>query len=120
MPIREDHILPHLAALAILLRGDDQALPDGTMQVTAPGEAAGLIDQLRTAGIIVTYEPDTRTIRTSDSAAVTIGRTADTRTDTRTTTQERRNRKAAKAPIAAGGRAWVTFPPARKRAVMEF
>jgi hypothetical protein len=35
--------------------------------------AAGLIDQLRTAGIIVTYDPDTRTIRTSDSAAVAIG-----------------------------------------------
>jgi len=28
---------------------------------------------LRTAGIIVTYDPDTRTIRTSDSAAITIG-----------------------------------------------
>ena len=71
--IREDQILPHLAALAILLSGDDQALPDGTMQITAPGQAAGLIDQLRTAGIILTYDPDTRTIRTSDSAAVTVG-----------------------------------------------
>ena len=71
--IREDQILPHLAALAILLNGDDQALPDGTMQVTAPGQAAGLIDQLRTAGITLTYDPDTRTIRTSDSAAVTVG-----------------------------------------------
>jgi len=33
--VREDQILPHLAALAILLGGDDQALPDGTMHVTA-------------------------------------------------------------------------------------
>jgi site-specific DNA recombinase len=71
--IREDQILPHLAALAILLSGDDQALPDGAVQVTAPGEAAGLIDQLRTAGITFTYDPDTRTIRTSDSVAVTVG-----------------------------------------------
>ncbi len=45
------------------------------MQVTAPGEVAGLIDQLRTAGITLTYDPETRTIRTgaSDIAAVTIG-----------------------------------------------
>jgi site-specific DNA recombinase len=71
--IREDQILPHLAALGILLNGDDRALPDGTMQITAPGQAAGLIDQLRTAGITLTYDPDTRTIRTSDSAAVTVG-----------------------------------------------
>ena len=71
--IREDQILPHLAALAILLSGDDQALPDGTMQITAPGQAAGLIDQLRTAGITLTYDPDTRTIRTSDSAGVIVG-----------------------------------------------
>jgi len=71
--IREDQILPHLAALAILLGGDDQALPDGTVQITAPGQAAGLIDELRTAGITLTYDPDTRTIRASDSAAVTAG-----------------------------------------------
>jgi site-specific DNA recombinase len=71
--IREDQILPHLAALAILLSGDGQALPAGAMQVTAPGEAAGLIDQLRTAGITFTDDPDTRTIRTSDSVAVTVG-----------------------------------------------
>jgi hypothetical protein len=73
--IREDQILPHLAALAILLGADDQALPDGTMQVTAPGETAGLIDQLRSSGITLTYDPDTQTIRTGDrdSVAVTVG-----------------------------------------------
>jgi len=61
--------------LAILLGADDQALPDGTMQVTAPGETAGLIDQLRSSGITLTYDPDTRTIRTGDrdSVAVTVG-----------------------------------------------
>ena len=73
--VREDQILPHLAALAILLGGDNQRLPGGTMRVTAPGEVAGLIDQLRTAGNTLTYDPDTRTIRIGDSgiAAVTIG-----------------------------------------------
>jgi len=45
------------------------------MQVTAPGETAGLIDQLRSSGITLTYDPDTRTIRTGDrdSVAVTVG-----------------------------------------------
>ncbi len=47
--VREDQILPHLAAVAILL-GGDQAPSSGTMQVAAPGEAAVLIDQLRTSG----------------------------------------------------------------------
>jgi site-specific DNA recombinase len=72
--VREAQILPHLAALAILL-GGNQPLPDGTMQLTAPDAAAGLIDQLRTAGITLTYDPDTRAIRTGDSdvVAVTIG-----------------------------------------------
>ena len=43
------------------------------MQITSPDETAALIDQLRTAGITLTYDPDTRTIGTSDSviAAVT-------------------------------------------------
>src|SRR5215470_3151799 len=73
--IREDHILPHLAALAILLGGDDQALPERTMQLTAPSKTAGLIDQLRTAGTTLTYDPDTHTIRTGgwDSVEVTVG-----------------------------------------------
>ena len=42
------------------------------MQVTAPGEAAGLIDQLRAAGITLTYDPDTRTVRTGDSKIVAV------------------------------------------------
>jgi hypothetical protein len=73
--VREDQILPHLAALAILHGDQNQGRPGGTMQVTAPGEVTGLIDQLRTAGITLTYDPDTRTIRTGDSgiAAVTVG-----------------------------------------------
>ena len=73
--MREDQILPHLAALAIILAAD-QTQEGGTVQITAPGEAAGLIDQLRDNGVTITYDPDTQTIRTggSDPAAVTIDR----------------------------------------------
>jgi site-specific DNA recombinase len=72
--IREDQILPHLAAVAILLSGD-QAPSSGTMQLISPDGAKALIDQLRTAGITLTYDPDTSTIRTGDSgiAAITVG-----------------------------------------------
>lgn len=66
--IREDQILPHLAAVAILLGG--HALPNGSRQVAAPGEVAALIDQLRTADITLTYEPDTRTLRTSSDSNI--------------------------------------------------
>jgi site-specific DNA recombinase len=48
--IREDQILPHLAAVAILL-GRDQAPSGDTMQVTSPDETAALICRMRTAGI---------------------------------------------------------------------
>jgi site-specific DNA recombinase len=56
--IREDQILGHLAAVAILL-GRNEVLFGGAMQVTCPDEAAALIDQLRTAGITLTYDSDT-------------------------------------------------------------
>ena len=72
--LREDQILPHLAALAIL-HGHGQS-QGGAVQVTAPAEAAGLIDRLRASGVTLTYDPDTRTIRTgdSDTIAVTVSR----------------------------------------------
>jgi hypothetical protein len=59
--------------VAILLSGDSQS--NGTMQVTAPSEAAGLIDQVHAAGITLTYDPDTRTLRTGDIsiAAIAVG-----------------------------------------------
>jgi hypothetical protein len=44
--VREDQILPHLAALAILLNG--------------------------TVGTILIYDPDTRTIRTGDSHPIAV------------------------------------------------
>jgi site-specific DNA recombinase len=76
--VREDQILPHLATIAILLAGQDRALDIGshTGQLTAPDKAADLIDQLRGSGIVLTYDPDTQTIRTgeSDPVAVTTAR----------------------------------------------
>ena len=73
--VREDQILPHLAALAILLASDGEAQGSGTLQVSAPAETAGLIDQLRASGAVLTYDPYTRTIRAdaSDPVAVTAG-----------------------------------------------
>ena len=74
--VREDQILPHLAAVAILLASGGQPGGGGTVQVTAPAETAGLIDRLRASGAVLTYDPETRAIRASgsDPVAVTAGR----------------------------------------------
>jgi hypothetical protein len=42
------------------------------MQIMAPGEAGALIDQLRAAGITLTYDPDTRTLRAGDSSVAVV------------------------------------------------
>ena len=59
--------------LGILLRGPSQ-VPAGTSrsiaQVTGPAQAADLIDNLRTAGVILTYDPDQRTLRCQDYIAI--------------------------------------------------
>ena len=62
--------------MAILLAGDCQAWGFGTVQITSAAEAAGLIDRLRASGAVLTYDPDTRTIRAnrSDPVAVTASR----------------------------------------------
>jgi site-specific DNA recombinase len=76
--VREDQILPHLAALAIL-HADDGPLRRTTKRghalVTAPAQAAGLIDQLRATGVSLIYDPATKTLRTdtNDAAAVSTG-----------------------------------------------
>ena len=78
--IREELIVPRLAALAILLAGHDQARTRprrrGT-QVTAPAQAAELIDCLRAADVTLTYDPGTQTLRTDtkDAVAVTVDHT---------------------------------------------
>ena len=74
--VREDQILPHLAAAAIVLATGGQPGGNGTVQVTAPADTADLIGWLRASGAVLTYDPDTRTIRTNggDPVAVTAGR----------------------------------------------
>ena len=74
--VREDQILPHLAALAILLADEGTVDDPRAVHITAPADAANLIDQLRGCGAVLTYDPDTRTIRANGdhhAAAVTAG-----------------------------------------------
>jgi hypothetical protein len=75
--VREDQILPHLAALGILLTGSAWKPGPGSRgiaQVTCPASAAVLIDQLRADGVVLTYDPDHRTLRTGGhDAPVVIG-----------------------------------------------
>jgi hypothetical protein len=42
------------------------------MQITDRAETACLIDRLRTAGVTLTYDPDSRTIRTGGNSAVAV------------------------------------------------
>ena len=76
--IREDQILPRLAALAIL-QSEGSHSPRGrkpaSAQVTAPAQAAGLMDRLRAADVTLIYDPATRALRTDtkNSLAVTVG-----------------------------------------------
>jgi hypothetical protein len=75
--IREDQILPHLAALAILLDGQEhhRGGPGQASQVTEPARTAELIDQLRSSGQTLTYDPQRQILRTStpDCVAVAVG-----------------------------------------------
>jgi len=68
--VREDQILPHLAAVAILLAGEQTR--GGNVQVAVPAQTAELIDQLGASGTVLTYDPDTRTIRASGCASFVI------------------------------------------------
>ena len=70
--VREDQILPHLAAVAIPLAGDGQARSSSTVQVAAATQTAGLIDRLRASGAVLTYDPDTRTIRADGDNPVAV------------------------------------------------
>ena len=77
--VREDQVLPHLAALAILLAAPARR-NRGLAQVTGPADTAALIDRLRADGTVLTYDPDDRTLRAGDAPSVTLGRdTNDTR-----------------------------------------
>jgi hypothetical protein len=77
--VREDQVLPRLAAIAILLAS--QAAPPGRNNrspglVTRPADAAALIDRLRADGVVLTYDPQDKTLRTGghDALSVTIGK----------------------------------------------
>jgi hypothetical protein len=90
--VREDQVLPHLAAIAILLAGPagkSGCGNRGLVQVTGPAGTAALIDRLRADGVVLlTYDPGDRTLRAGDAPSVTIGRDA---TDVRPRrTRERR------------------------------
>ena len=117
--VREDQILPHLAAIAILLADNSQAKNAGTAQVTVPAETAALIDQMRASQVILTYDPDDRTCAPAATALpLPRPRTTDA---TPATASGEGDQTASEAPGAAGGRArGVTSPHARKRRIMGF
>jgi hypothetical protein len=77
--VREDQILPHLTAIAILL-ADPLETPGRRnrrpAQVTGPVSTAALIDQLHADGIVLTYNPQDRTLHAGgrDALSVTIGK----------------------------------------------
>ena len=71
--VREDQILPHLAAMAILLDGRPRPRTrPGAAQLTAPAQAAGLIDRLRAEGVALIYDPAARALRTGGEDPVTL------------------------------------------------
>ena len=74
--VREDQILPRLAALAILRAADGRRLEEarGITQLAAPAQAADLIDQLRASGVSLIYDPAVKTLSTdSDAVAISVG-----------------------------------------------
>jgi hypothetical protein len=77
--VREEQIVPHLAAIAILLAGPPRTPARGNRrpaQATGPDGTAALIDQLRAGGVVLTYDPQGRTLRARgrDALSVTIGK----------------------------------------------
>ena len=107
--VREDQILPHLAAIAILhARPAGASGPGrGRAQLTGPAGIAALVDELRAEGTVLTYDPDQKILRVGgrDAPAVTIGtgpgRTRSRQDEGRRTTQERNHRRA---PAVATGK----------------
>jgi hypothetical protein len=62
--VREDQILPHLAAIPILLAVPARKphRPDrGLAQLTGPDGSAALTDQLRAGRTVLSYDPASRT-----------------------------------------------------------
>jgi len=73
--VREDRIMPHLAAMAILLAGEPvQGDPSGVANCITPARVADLIDCLRSGGRTLTYDQDDRSLRADTGETVTVGR----------------------------------------------
>jgi site-specific DNA recombinase len=72
--VREDQVLPHLAALAILLAGDagQDAGSRALAQLADPDCTAARIDRLRAGGTVLTYDPDEKTVRAGDNDAPAV------------------------------------------------
>ena len=72
--VREDQVLPHLAALAILLAGDagKDAGNRALAQLAGPDCTAAMIDRLRAGGTVLTYDPDEKTVRAGDHDAPAV------------------------------------------------
>ena len=73
--IREDTIMPRLAALAILQQGGGH-LPSsrkhGRSKLTPPARATDQIEQLRVTGVSLIYDPATKTLRTDRANAIPV------------------------------------------------
>jgi hypothetical protein len=73
--IREDTILPRLAALAILQHDSGHqphSRKQASLQITAPAQAADQIEQLRATGVSVIYDPATKTLRTDSANTIPV------------------------------------------------
>jgi site-specific DNA recombinase len=73
--LREDQILPRLAAMAILLAEGptETSREKGAARVTPPEHVADLIDHLRSSGRTLSYDPSRRTLRSDTGESVTVG-----------------------------------------------
>jgi hypothetical protein len=74
-----DQILLHLAAIAILLADPPRTSARENRRparVTGSATTAFLIDRLRADGVVLTYDPQDRTLRADghDTLSVTIGK----------------------------------------------
>jgi hypothetical protein len=73
--VREEQVLPHLAAIAILLATPDRPGSHGHAQLAGPDATAVLIDRLRAEGRVLTFDPDSGMLRAGgpDAPAVVLG-----------------------------------------------
>ena len=73
--VREDTIMPRLAALAILRQGNGH-LPRSRKQsrskLTPPAQAADQIEKFRVTGVSLIYDPATKTLRTDGANAIPV------------------------------------------------